>query len=979
MKRRELLKGLTMAAGGALPVSAALHRAAAQSAASTATALGSPIRALARRNGRLVQPIQITFEHAGAAAPAITRVDGLEVDRRSAQTGSNTFPVYVEPVASSKQVALLVEVGGAQTYHASVELKPVRRMLVYMLPHSHHDLGYTDLQADVEEKQMQNISKGIALARKTASYPEGSRFVWNLEVLWGADFFMQRRSAEEKAELVEAVRKGWLGLNGSYANELTGLCRPEELLELFRYGTELGATCDVRVDSAMMSDVPGFSWGTSTAMAQAGIRYFSAAPNYFDRIGTFMVAWQDKPFWWVSPSGQEKVLVWVPWTGYAMSHVMKLGPDWVGSYQQRMDDVNFPYDISYARWSGHGDNAEPDPELSEFVRSWNEAYEWPRFSISSTSTAFSAFEKRYGSQLPRYQGDLTPYWEDGAGSSARETSMSRVAADRISQAAALAAMTAPGSFVPAAYNQAWRDVLLFSEHTWGAWCSVSDSESAFTLKQWDYKREFAVKAQKRSADLLSQALPPAVPAVHIDIHNTSSWDRSELVLLSKDLSQAGDRVTDHAGHPVPSQRLSTGELAILVQGVPGFGSARYTLAAGAAVKPQSAVSIRGGVLQNGQLRAEIDESTGDLVSLTQHGDAQNLIGHGVGDAAGGGAAAGNDDAANRYLFLQGTDLAHLGRSGPAKLSVEDHGPLVATLRIDSDAPGCKRLTRRIRLAAGASQLEIANVVDKQRAALNPNPGKDGPGGEFAQRGSKESIQFAFPFAVPNGTMTMDVALAVMEPEKNQLPGSCKNWLPVGRWVDVSNETHGVTWATLDAPLVELGAITATMLGSQKNPDIWRKHIDPTQTLFSWVMNNHWGTNYLAHQEGPVEFRYAIRPHRQWNSAASSKFAIGLSQPLIASFAPPSSQPLASLVRVEPADVLAIALKPSNDGKAWIVRLYGASGEARRASLTWASSAVGASWLSNLAEEPLHRVSGEIPVAALELVTLRVDRVETGRG
>ena len=41
-------------------------------------------------------------------------------------------------------------------------------------------------------------------------------------------------------------------------------------------------------------------------MAQAGIRYFSAAPNYFDRIGTFMVEWQDKPFWWVSPSGREE-------------------------------------------------------------------------------------------------------------------------------------------------------------------------------------------------------------------------------------------------------------------------------------------------------------------------------------------------------------------------------------------------------------------------------------------------------------------------------------------------------------------------------------------------------------------------------------------------------------------------------------------------------------------------------------------------
>ena len=66
----------------------------------------------------------------------------------------------------------------------------------------------------------------------------------------------------------------------AYANELTGLCRPEELLQLFRYSTRLGKQCGVRVNSAMMSDVPGFTWGTVTALSQAGIRYFSAAPNY---------------------------------------------------------------------------------------------------------------------------------------------------------------------------------------------------------------------------------------------------------------------------------------------------------------------------------------------------------------------------------------------------------------------------------------------------------------------------------------------------------------------------------------------------------------------------------------------------------------------------------------------------------------------------------------------------------------------------
>lgn len=963
MKRRELLKGLTMAAGGALCSGAAWSVAGGQPGNQNRARLATPIRGLARTDKGLLQPLQISIQNSGGSGLAVTKLDGVEVDRRTVQSGANIFEVYIEPPPSRQNSVVSVEVSGSQQSE-TVEIKPVRQMLIYVLPHSHHDLGYTDLQANVEEKQILNIRRGIELARKTAAYPEGSRFIWNLEVLWGADLYMQRRSPEDRSELIEAIRKGWVALNGSYANELTGLCRPEELLQLFHYSTVLGKQCGVPVDSAMMSDVPGFTWGTVTAFAQAGIRYFSAAPNYFDRIGTFMVAWQDKPFWWVGPSGKEKVLFWVPWTGYAMSHVMKLGPDFVAKYQDRMDDVDFPYDISYIRWSGHGDNAVPDPEISEFVRSWNEKYEWPRFSIASTSTAFSAFEKRYGNRLPQYRGDLTPYWEDGAGSSALETRLSRGAADRICEAFALSAMRPPSTYVPAAYDAAWRDVLLYSEHTWGAWCSVSDSESEFTKKQWEVKRAFAVDADKASEDLLKTALEQASlstaePA--IQIHNATSWDRTEIVYLSHDLSAAGDHVTDHAGKPVPSQRLSSGELAVLVTSVPAFGAATYTISAQKAHHQGVRVAIKNGVAENGLVRAKIDSSSGNIIELNLHGNAQNLVDRLKGNGL------------NEYLFLAGKDVDHLQRSGPARMVIEDNGPLVASMRIESSAPGCKSLVRRVRLAAGMDYLEVINTVDKERAPLNPHPGVGGPGDEFAQRGSKESLQFAFPFSVPNGKMTMDIPLANIQPEVDQLSGSCKNWLPVGRWIDVSNHDYGVTWATLDAPLVEVGSVSATMLGSQRDPSVWRKHIEPTQLFYSWVMNNHWGTNYRAYQEGPVEFRYALRPHREHNAGAANRFAIGLSQPLLATPGSSQSSQSGSFLRVQPDDVLALTLKPSDDGKAWVVRLFGASGEAQRATLTWPKLTVGKTWFSNLAEEQLDPAPAEVPVGAWELVTLRIDR------
>ncbi len=960
MERRKFIKGIAAAAG----IICARHRVLALGQDQTSMEKSSfalPIRGMANKGGRLVQPIQLTIEHAGTDATLVVRADHQEVERRVLSSGTHTFNVYVDPVETARQVLIDYEIAG-KSDSAEVRVEPVRKVQIFILPHSHHDLGYTDLQSNIEAKQVANISKGIELARNTANYPPGARFVWNLEVLWGADLFMRTKTEPGREELISAVKKGWIGLNGMYANELTGLCRPEELLQLFRYSTELGNQCGIHVDSAMISDVPGYTWGTVSAMAQAGIRYFSAAPNFFDRIGTFMVEWQDRPFWWVSPSGNERVLVWVPWTGYAMSHIMKLDPMWVNKYQARLDEISFPYQISYIRWSGHGDNAIPDPDICEFVKQWNEEYEWPRFSISTTSDAFAAFEKQYGHQLPEFKGDLTPYWEDGAGSSALETRMNRGAAERLAQAATLSAILAPQAYKDADFDAAWRNVLLYSEHTWGAWNSVSDSENSFVTQQWQVKRQFAVDAENESKRLLDEVLDAYASesgSSNVDVHNTCSWPRTEVILVAKERSLGKDHVKNEHGTSVPSQRLSTGELAFLAENVPALGSASFHLSAEAPHVPARRVTVLDGVLDNGVVRAKVDSKNGNIVELMSKRIAHNLVDTSL------------DEAVNKYLFLEGKDTSTVSTSGPVRIAIEEPGPLVATIRIESSAPGGVELVRRVRLKAYVDWIELSNTVNKKRAPLNPHPGKDGPAGDFAQSGSKESVQFAFPLAIENGQIHVDVPLAVMRPEIDQLSGSCKNWLPVGRWIDVANAEYGVTCATLDAPLVEIGSLSATMLGSQIHPEIWRKHIEPTQKFYSWVINNHWGTNYRAYQDGLIEFRYGLRPHAGYDPPAASRFAMGMSQPLVSS-ARGQRSPMVLKLRIDKEDVLLQECKRSADGSAWIVRLFGAAGENRKTSLTWTDDTPIKIWRSNLREQPLERLGTQVDVPAWELVTLRIE-------
>ena len=139
-----------------------------------------------------------------------------------------------------------------------------------------------------------------------------------------------------------------------------------------------------------------------------------------------------------------------------------------------------------------------------------------------------------------------------------------------------------------------------------------------------------------------------------------------------------------------------------------------------------------------------------------------------------------------------------------------------------------------------------------------------------------------------------------------------------------------------------------------------------------VMNNHWWTNYKADQEGPTVFRYSLLPHRQYDQAAAERFGIDCSQPLVASAARGDAPDGRSFVQLDTPDVIVASIKPSNDRKAWIVRLFGAAGKDARTALHWGAATPKAVYLSDLSEEPGEAVRGPIEVPAYGLVTLRAE-------
>jgi len=810
----------------------------------------------------LRQPVRISLFNTVKGRTVTVSLNGGERQKLALSMGEQNVEASYPAVAKDTELAVELSIDGATITKKSITLKPVRKWSVYFLPHSHVDIGYTHLQDEVMHRQWDNYRDAIDLAKKTADYPEGSKFKWNTEVLWPVDGLLKDAPVELRDDFIAAVRNGQVGIDGLYGSMLTGLARPEELYEFTSFARKLRDDYGFSIETAMITDVPGYVWGMVPTLAQAGIRYFNPGPNHMpmlphqgDRIGYTSEEWGDKPFWWVSQSGKERVMVWIPTHGYSWFHswilgnIKKSGADPILGYIDELEAADFPYDMVQLRYTIGADNGPPDPDLPEFVRDWNAKYAWPKMIIGTTAEMFREFEARYGDQLPEYRGDFTPYWEDGAASTASTTAINRTAAERLVQARTLWSMADPASCPVLDFDEAWRNVILYTEHTWGAHSSVSDPESDFAKGQWNVKRSFAMTADEMSRDLLDQALSTVRSAdgtvTAVDIYNSSSWERSNLMTLPSSMKLAGERIVDESGELIPSQLDSEGNLAFVADNVPPLASKRYFVKAGEPTT-QGAARVDGSVMTNGILTVEIDPSNGTISSLIKGGIDY---------------AEGKDGGLNGYYYLPGRDPKDAVSSGSTTLKIIDNGPLFVTVEASSEAPGAHSLKRRYRLVDGFDYVEITNIVDKEAVT------------------DKESVHFAFPFNVTGGEIRYDIAWGVVRPDKDQLAGGNRNFFSVNRWVDVSAKKSGITLATLDAPLIELGSMNAEEWNlAAERP--WLKETPNTQTIFSYVMNNYWHTNYKAYQEGPIRFRYALKAHNAFDSADAKRFGIEQSQPLI---------------------------------------------------------------------------------------------------
>ncbi|OPF75602.1 alpha-mannosidase [Streptomyces antioxidans] len=575
----------------------------------------------------------------------------------------------------------------------------------------------------------------------------------------------------------------------------------------------------------------------------------------------------------------------------------------------------YPWDVLHLRVQGHfGDNAPPRLILAETVRRWNETWDSPRLRLSTNTDFFTDAEARLGDAIPAFEGDWGDWWVEGVGSGARPQAMVRRAQSTVTDAATLygiAALASPAGPTPelataarGGADQVYRSVSLFNEHTWGAadpW-THGDAGGESGEQQWHWKYGYALHGDNDADTFLdhaSAALGAVLPAAAgADATywavNTTAVTRSSVVTVflreSRVPLTSEVAVTDGrtgAELPVvqeaqtnPVHRDAGRWLHIRVPDVPPFGLVRLDVAvtgerSGTGVASPVPLRLDGDgegeegeerrtaravplpsaedlLLENGHLRVRIDLTRACVASLVEKATGRELVDQ---DAVVGfngyvydtyTTAGGYNHQANKTTVSEELEL--LGSrtlARPAVLIERVEDALGQRLTYEYAADGVRRARTTVSLGRDDAHLVIDNRFDKPATM------------------TKESAYLAFPFALTRPTVHYEITGALTGTGLAHVPGAPQHMRAIRSFVSLTDDGGPVAWVTRDAPLVEPETIA---LPYAPFPD----STSPRQpgTVYSWVHNNLWDTNFPSQQAFHTTFRYAVGVRRRGESGGS---------------------------------------------------------------------------------------------------------------
>ncbi|HUZ47220.1 MAG TPA: polysaccharide lyase family protein [Terriglobia bacterium] len=883
----------------------------------------------------------------------------------------------VPEFAPNTAAEVITQIGG-ETHHFPVTLSPAKKWTLYVVPHEHLDVGYTDYQAKVAEVHSRVLDEAMQLVQ---SHPD---FRYSSDGFWCFEQFLAGRTPAERDRLIQFVKEKKIFIPPQEASLLTGFASLEVLIRSLYSGFQFNQKHGVDFDYVNITDVPSYSWSYASILAGAGLKYFVAASDNDNApILLYSRLNEKSPFWWEGPDGA-RILMWFSRSYlhvtymFGMPPFLDAGRDSLPIFLQAYSHPGYKSDAVII-YGTQVENTDLFPQQADMVAEWNKRYAYPKMQFSGFAEPMERIARQFGDSIPVVRGDGGPYWEFGNASDAAHVAMERTTEQRALSAEKFSTISAlvnpriqPERELLA---RVWRDMVLLDEHTWTFHASVSDPGSTESTSQIAVKDDFAHEAKMGVDYLLRRNLAAIAnsinnPAGTLIVFNSLNWKRSSLV--EADLPKDSSLEDLAARQEVPVEDRFSGKkytrVRFLAEDIPPVGYKCYKLAP-AKARSRGRSKIPGEVLENRYYRVALDVESGAVKSIFDKELGRELVN------------TSSPYRFDQYLYVTGGDkwpnrIQHFGATIPIpELTIHSAtgGRLVSMTRepfgsvacLESTALNTPRISTEIILFENQKKIGFTHRVHKKKVY------------------TKEGVYFAFPFMMDRPRFRYDIQNGFVDPARDQMPGAGKEWFSVQHWVEAQEDGMSVAIVPVDAHLISLGDIVRG-----KWPKVFTER---TGTIFSYVMNNYYFTNWPAAQGGNFTFRYALTSAQELAPEALSRFARAEMTPLETDEiisndkAIPRPSPLpadqGSFMEIDQTNVVLVTWKLAEDGEGTILRFLEVAGQAATVNVRIPLLKAESAWDCNAMEQkrdalPLSGHGFSFSVKPFQIVTVRVTGAST---
>ncbi|RUS48692.1 glycoside hydrolase [Cohnella sp. AR92] len=780
-----------------------------------------------------------------------------------------------------------------------------KKWKLYLIHHTHTDIGYTDRQEKIERYHAQFLNQAVKLQK------EKEGFKWVCETFWAVERFLQLASAEQVEAFEEAVQAGNIELTANYLN-LTELADYELMLPAVRRAAAYGRSLGIEMRSAMAADINGFRLDNAKALMENGVEnlFFCVHTHH----GMYPARRKQYPFWWETEP-HRRLLVWNS-EHYMLGNDLGLVPKGIQSYliddeynppmiteneeQIRYERVTrylgqleaegYPFDFVPIPLSGLvTDNAPPNGAIVDLVRDWNDKHGERIHLEMATLHSFFGNVRSEAGEIPVYRGEWPDWWSDGYASTPESTRLFRQG-QRNLQLAGLLQEEDGG-------NRELRDkaayqLMMYAEHTWGHSASVAEPFSQLSNAMLARKQSYAAEGARLSCILLDDLyermgeteLYPWRP-LRYKIVNPYPEDAEDFAQLLVDsweigLLEKGIRVIDTAtGEELKHQfiHVSRGRIIMVPLRIKANGQRILAIEPVERTRPRTISSFTfsgsDGVtdvrplpeeeamrpsivltehsLETPYLRIKWKQGVG-IISWFDKENGRELIRpeaehtafapvYEISPSASPEAQANIRRAMGRNR--KGMNVRRsVGRLIQAKPLFQ--GDVLACVELVYETPGMRYYSAMLTANADMRRVDVALRIQKD-CVWDP-----------------ENVYISLPFEAErseHNELWLDKGCRPMRPWEDQIWGTGTDFYTVQHGVVVKGASQSVIISMPDTPLVQVGSLEYEERLLSGHPELASRQ----PNLYTWLMTNYWETNFKASLEGFYEFKYSVAWGNEW--------------------------------------------------------------------------------------------------------------------